>query len=329
MSYDEIVGKLNPDTKKMLLDASDITAERLLTPSISLNKALGGGLGYGRQVTFWGTKSAGKSALAQQCIAQAQRDGKVCAWVDVENSFESDWARTLGVDTKELIVTRKKSTDPIMKQCVDFMQVGVDVIVIDSISSIVPSAHIDKSGDLKDFSDQGAMGSDSRDMGKLMRGLNMVNDNTLLILISQTRMAPKGPMFWGAVPTGGKATEYYSSQGIQVTSNAGDTIKDEVTEGDRVFEAQIGRKVNFMVVWNKLGPQGRTGSYDFYFDKHPGIDTHGEVFDLAVEFQLIDKNKGWMTYGDVKLNGRQNMVDYFRANPDKFAALSKEVYERL
>jgi recombination protein RecA len=141
MSFDEVYAKLSKRTKDRLKIASEISKEILPTASVKLNRDLGGGFGKGRQTVVWGNKSAGKTSMLLQTIAEAQKRGEVCAWVDAEGSYDPDWASRLGVDNSKLLISESKSIDGVTADIVDFLEAEVDLVILDSISAILPSTY--------------------------------------------------------------------------------------------------------------------------------------------------------------------------------------------
>jgi len=330
MELEQIIAGLSPALRKQIIMGSDFPEpEYAKTPSPSLNKALGGGLVYGRQVLIWGNKSASKSSTMLQLIALAQAVGKVCAWIDAESSFDPKWATTLGVDTTKLIVSKAQTVNNMVDVGTHLMQAGVDIIVVDSISSLLPAVYFDKdSNDLKDLVDTKQIGAEARDMTNAVKMLNYANQgHTLLILISQTRNS-FGSMHASLIPTGGKAVQFYSSTIIKLFSSESENqaIKGDTFIGDKIVQRTIGRKVNWDITFNKTGAGFRSGEYHFYFDgSHIGVDTVNDAVDLAIEEGIIT-GKGWYYYGDeLKIQGKDNVVKWFRESPDRL----KELEARL
>ena len=216
---EEILAKLDPKTRQRVQLATEIDVQKQVTPSIGLNLALKGGLGYGRQVLVWGNKSAGKSSFCLQMIAEAQKDGKVCAWIDAESSYSAEWAGRLGVDSDKLIYSSAKTTNDMVDVGVQLMNAGVDVIVVDSISALLPAIYFEKDGDeLKNLQDTKQIGAEAKDMTHAVKMLNYANKNTLLVLISQQRNQ-FGSMHASHIPTGGMAVKFFSSTVIKLWSS--------------------------------------------------------------------------------------------------------------
>ena len=179
---EEVLAQLNPNLRKKLNLGSEIKYFRQETPSFALNRALNGGLPYGRQTLVWGSKSAAKSSLCLQIVAMAQAEGKTAAWIDAEQSFDPSWATKLGVDTDKLIVSEAKTTNDMANVGTDLMTAGVDVLVVDSISALLPAIYFEKgSEELKDLENTKQIGAESKDMGNAVKMLNYTNKNTLLI----------------------------------------------------------------------------------------------------------------------------------------------------
>jgi adenosyl cobinamide kinase/adenosyl cobinamide phosphate guanylyltransferase len=185
---ESVLAKLDPKTRARVQSAQDIKIEKQLTPSIGLNFALRGGLGYGRQALVWGNKSAGKSSFCLQMIALAQKEGKTCAWIDAEASYDQSWAEKLGVDSSSLIYSPAKTINDMVDVATKLMDAGVDLIVVDSISALLPAIYFEKDGnEMKDLQDTKQIGAEAKDMTHAVKMLNYANKNTLLVLISQQR----------------------------------------------------------------------------------------------------------------------------------------------
>jgi len=146
IDIDTILSKLDPKTRARVQSAQNIEVHKQITPSIGLNAALNGGLGYGRQVLVWGNKSAGKSSFCLQMIALAQQEGKTCAWIDAEASYDQSWAEKLGVDSSSLIYSPAKTVNDMVDVATKLMDAGVDIIVVDSISALLPAIYFEKDG---------------------------------------------------------------------------------------------------------------------------------------------------------------------------------------
>ena len=328
ISLEDIMSKLDPKTRSRVQSAQDIKVEKQKTPSIGLNVALKGGFGYGRQVLVWGNKSAGKSSFCLQMIALAQKDGKTCAWIDAEASYDQKWAEQLGVDSSSLIYSQAKTVNDMVDVGVKLMEAGVDIIVVDSISALLPGIYFEKDGnEMKDLQDTKQIGAEAKDMTHAVKMLNYANKNTLLVLISQQRNQ-FGSMHASHIPTGGMAVKFFSSTVIKLWSSEAEAnaIKAGVAVGDKIIEQRVGRPVNWIIDYNKLGPPNLSGQYDFYYQGETlGVDMVGEVLDVAEMYGLIEKGGAWYTINEERFQGRAKAVSYLRENPDVVNSLIGEI----
>lgn len=318
---------LDPKLKKLVKKGSDFHVKKQPTPSMGLNAALRGGLAYGRQVLVWGSKSAGKSSMVLQLVGMAQQDNKSCAWIDSENSFDPAWATRLGVDTDNLIVTSAKKVNDMVDTGQKLITSGIDILVIDSISALMPAVYFDKDGGLRDLSDTKQMGAEARDLTNAVKMLNYVNEDTLIILISQQRKA-LGSMYVKNIPTGGEAVKFFSSTIIKLFSSDSENnaIKAKVKSGDKLIEHVVGREVNWSIEANKLGPAFESGSYRFMFDgDYVGVDYSEELITLAEKFGKIEKAGSWYTILDERIQGRDAVIESVRSNPELRGHLEKEL----
>lgn len=328
---DDILAKLDPKTRARVQSAQNIVVEKQLTPSIGLNMALKGGLGYGRQTMVWGNKSAGKSSFCLQMIAMAQKDGKTCAWIDAEDSYDQAWAESLGVDSASLIHSKVKTINDMVDVSTKLMEAGVDIIVVDSISALLPAIYFEKDGnELKDLQDTKQIGAEAKDMTHAVKMLNYANKNTLLILISQQRNQ-FGSMHASHIPTGGMAVKFFSSTVIKLWSSEAEAnaIKAGIKVGDKIIEQRVGRPVNWIIDYNKLGPPNLSGQYDFYYQGETiGVDRVGETLDVAEMCGIIEKGGAWYTVNGERFQGRAKAVAYLRENPDVVDNLVGEINAR-
>ena len=331
-TVEDILSRLDPKTRKRVQQATEVEIERQPTPSLSLNVGLKGGLAYGRQVLIWGNKSAGKSSFCLQMIADAQKAGKTCAWIDSEQSYSPEWAEKLGVDSEKLIYSPAKTINDMVDVGVDLMNAGVDVIVVDSISALLPAIYFEKDGnELKELQDTKQIGAEAKDMTHAVKMLNYANKNTLLVLISQQRNS-FGGMHATHIPTGGMAVKFFSSTIVKLWSSESEasSIKDKITVGDRLIEQKVGRPVNWTIDYNKTGPQFIGGSYDFYFQgDHVGVDTVADLVDTAELMGIIERGGAWYTVLEERLQGRAKVVEYVRDNKEVFDTLESLVYSKL
>ena len=328
ISLDDILAKLDPKTRARVQSAQNVVVEKQKTPSIGLNMALRGGLGYGRQVLVWGNKSAGKSSFCLQMIAIAQKEGKTCAWIDAEASYDQAWAESLGVDSSKLIYSSAKTVNDMDDVGVKLMEAGVDMIVVDSISALLPGIYFEKDGnEMKDLQDTKQIGAEAKDMTHAVKMLNYANKNTLLVLISQQRNQ-FGSMHASHIPTGGMAVKFFSSTVIKLWSSEAEAnaIKAGVKVGDKIIEQRVGRPVNWIIDYNKLGPPNLSGQYDFYYQGETlGVDGIGETLDVAEMCGVVEKGGAWYTVNGERLQGRAKAVQYLRDNKEVADKLREEI----
>jgi len=331
MITEEILAKLDQKTRARVQLATKISVEKQKTPSIGLNLALKGGLGFGRQVMIWGNKSAGKSSFCLQMIADAQRNDKTCAWIDAEASYDVAWAKSLGVDSDSLIYSQAKSINDMVDVATQLMGAGVDIIVVDSISALLPAIYFEKdSTELKKLEDTKQIGAEAKDMTHAVKMLNYANKNTLLVLISQQRNQ-FGSMHASHIPTGGMAVKFFSSTIIKLWSSEAEAnaIKSGIQVGDKIIEQKVGRPVNWIVDYNKLGPPNLSGQYDFYYQGDKlGVDSIGEIADVSEMMGIIQKGGAWYTVGEERFQGRAKVVEYLKNNPDVVKELQEKIYDK-
>ena len=325
---DDILAKLDPKTRARVQSAVDVQIEKQATPSIGLNMALKGGLGYGRQVLVWGNKSAGKSSFCLQMIALAQQEGKTCAWIDAEASYDPRWAEQLGVDSSSLIYSPAKTVNDMVDVATKLMDAGVDLIVVDSISALLPAIYFEKDGnEMKDLQDTKQIGAEAKDMTHAVKMLNYANKNTLLVLISQQRNQ-FGSMHASHIPTGGMAVKFFSSTVIKLWSSEAEAnaIKAGIKVGDKIIEQKVGRPVNWIIDYNKLGPPNLSGQYDFYYQGEAlGVDRVGEALDVAEMCGIVEKGGAWYTVNGERFQGRAKAVQYLRDNPEVVGKLIGDI----
>jgi len=331
MITEEILAKLDPKTRARVQLATTISVEKQKTPSIGLNMALKGGLGFGRQILVWGNKSAGKSSFCLQMIADAQQNGKTCAWIDAEASYDSEWAKKLGVDSEKLIYSPAKSINDMVDIAQQLMEAGVDIIVVDSISALLPAIYFEKdSNDLKKLEDTKQIGAEAKDMTHAVKMLNYANKNTLLVLISQQRNQ-FGSMHASHIPTGGMAVKFFSSTIIKLWSSEAEAnaIKSGIQVGDKIIEQRVGRPVNWIIDYNKLGPPNLSGQYDFYYQGESlGVDSVGEILDTAEMMGIVQKGGAWYTVNEERFQGRAKAVQYLKENPKVAQKIASIIYDK-
>jgi recombination protein RecA len=290
--------------------------EAISTGAISIDYALGiGGLPRGRVVEIFGPESSGKTTLALQVIAEAQRGGGMAAFVDAEHALDARYAQKLGVDLENLLVSQPDHGE----QALEIVEVlirsnSVDVVVVDSVAALVPKAEIE--GEMG----EAQMGLQARLMSQALRKLTGVvsKSKTTLIFINQLR-EKIGVMFGNPeTTTGGRALKFYASVRIDIRRIA--SIKD----GDQV----IGGRTRVKVVKNKVAPPFREAEFDVMYGE--GISREGDLLDLAVEKRIVEKSGAWFAYnGDRLGQGRENAKQFLRENPDIRQAIEDRVRRDL
>ena len=316
LTTEEVLAQLDPKLRKRLGTGEGVTFEYQPTPSYGLNRALGGGLPYGRQVLIWGSKSSAKSSMCLQMIALAQKEGKTCAWIDSEMSYSEDWAKQLGVDPSKLIYSQARTISDMVDVGVGLMNAGVDLIVVDSITSMLPAIYFEKDTDeMKALENTKQIGAESRDFSNAWKMLNYANNKvkpTLLVLISQSRNNISA-MYTSQQPSGGQATKFYSSCVIKLFSSESDNqaIKGKIHVGDKLIEEKIGRKIRWELQFSKTSPGFQSGEYDFYFrGDNVGLDSIGDLADTAESLGLVNRTGAWYQLDDgTKVQGRDGFIN--------------------
>jgi recombination protein RecA len=290
--------------------------EAISTGAISIDYALGiGGLPRGRVTEIYGPESSGKTTLALQVIAEAQRAGGMAAFVDAEHALDAQYAQKLGVDLENLLVSQPDHGE----QALEIVEVlvrsnSVDVVVVDSVAALVPKAEID--GEMG----EAQMGLQARLMSQALRKLTGIvsKSKTTLIFINQLR-EKIGVMFGNPeTTTGGRALKFYASVRIDIRRIA--SIKD----GDQV----VGGRTRVKVVKNKVAPPFREAEFDVMYGE--GISREGDLLDLAVEKRIIEKSGAWFAYAGERLGqGRENAKGFLRDNPDIRQAIEERVRREL
>ena len=290
--------------------------ESVSTGSLMLDLALGiGGLPRGRIIEIYGTESSGKTTISLQAVAEAQKAGGMAAFVDVEHALDPVYARKLGVDVDNLLVSQPDTGEQALEIIETLVRSGaIDVIVLDSVAAMTTKAEID--GDMGDAH----VGVQARLMSQAMRKLTAVisNTNTVAIFINQIR-EKIGVMYGNPETTpGGRALKFYSSVRIEV--RRGEPIK----EGGEI----IGNRTKCKVVKNKVAPPFKTAEFDILYGQ--GVSKMGEIVDTAVEFDIVKKSGSWFSYNDMKIGqGRDKVLDYLKSNPDICAEIEAKIREEF
>lgn len=336
VTIEEALAKLDPRIRKRLSNGEGITTEHQKTPSHGLNRALNGGLPYGRQVLVWGSKSSAKSSLCLQIIAEAQKEGKLCAWIDAEMSYSEEWAKLLGVDPSKLIYSQSRTINEMVDVGVGLMEAGVDIIVVDSITSLLPAIYFEKDSDeLKQLENTKQIGAESRDFSNAWKMLNYANNKvkpTLMILISQSRNNINA-MYTSQIPSGGQSTKFYSSTVIKLFSSESDNqaIKGKIKVGDKLIEEKVGRKIRWELQFSKTSPGFQSGEYDFYFrGDNVGLDAIGDLVDTAELVGIVERTGAWYILPDgSKVQGRDAFINRVKEDKDIRSSIEDKLYGKV
>lgn len=284
------------------------------TGSLSLDIALGiGGLPRGRIIEIYGPESSGKTTLALHCIAQGQKNGGCAAFIDVEHALDPVYASALGVDVDSLLVSQPDTGEQALEITESLVRSGaIDVIVVDSVAALVPRAEIE--GEMGDSH----VGLQARLMSQALRKLAgaIAKSNCVAIFINQLR--EKVGIVYGnpEVTPGGRALKFYSSVRLDIRKI--ETLK---SNGEI-----IGSRTRAKVVKNKMAPPFREAEFDIMYGQ--GISREGELLDLAVKFDIVQKSGSWFAYKDQKLaQGRDKVKEYFKSNPDIMGEIENKVFD--
>ena len=286
------------------------------TGSIGVDAALGvGGVPRGRIVEIYGPESSGKTTLSLQVIAEAQRLGGLAAFVDAEHALDADYAKRLGVDIDNLLVSQPDSGEQALEIAEVLVRSGaIDVIVIDSVAALVPRAELE--GEMGDSH----VGLQARLMSQALRKLTGIvsKSKTCLVFINQIR-EKIGVMFGNPeTTTGGRALKFYSSVRLDIRRT------NQIKEGDEV----TGSRVKVKVVKNKCAAPFKQAEFDITYGE--GISKEGELIDLGLEQRIIEKSGSWFSYGDMRLGqGRENAKMFIKENPELFREIDFKVRKNL
>ena len=285
------------------------------TGALSLDLALGGrGLPRGRIIEIFGPESSGKTTLALTVVANAQKSGGSAAFIDAEHALDPSWAKRLGVNLDEMLVSQPDTGEQALEICELLVRSSaIDVVVVDSVAALIPKAEIE--GEMGDSH----VGLQARLMSQALRKLTgaIAKSETIVVFINQLR-EKIGVMFGSPeTTTGGRALKFYSSVRIDIRRIG--AIKDG--------EVNVGNRVRAKVVKNKIAPPFREAEFDIMFDE--GISLSGDLLDLAVADSVVDKSGAWFSYGPTRLGqGRENSKLFLRQNPDLFAEIRAAVVKK-
>ena len=297
-------------------DKTTVNVDAIPTGALALDVALGiGGIPRGRIIEIYGPESSGKTTLAQHIVAECQQRGGIAAFVDAEHALDPEYAKNLGVNIDELLISQPDTGEQALDITEELVRSGaVDIVVVDSVAALVPKAEIE--GTMEDQQ----MGLQARLMSKALRKLTGVigKTNTTVIFINQLRQKI-GVMYGNPeTTTGGNALKYYASVRMEIKRTEG-------LKGDGV---DVGNHVRVRVLKNKVAPPFRTAEFDIIFGK--GICKTGNILDVAVNLDVVKKAGAWFSYNDEKLGqGRDKARDYLNANPELLSEIENIVRAKL
>jgi len=297
-------------------DKVTVNVDAIPTGSLALDVALGiGGIPRGRIIEIYGPESSGKTTLAQHIVAECQKRGGIAAFVDAEHALDPEYARNLGVQVDDLLISQPDTGEQALDITEELVRSGaVDIVVVDSVAALVPKAEIE--GSMEDQQ----MGLQARLMSKALRKLTGIisKTNTTVIFINQLRMKI-GVMYGNPeTTTGGNALKYYASVRLEIKR----------TDGVKGEGEDIGNHVRVKVLKNKVAPPFRTAEFDIIFGK--GICKTGNILDVAVNLDIVKKAGSWFSFNEQKLGqGRDKARDFLNENPDILNQVETLVREKL
>ncbi|HJO33760.1 MAG: recombinase RecA [Anaerolineales bacterium] len=293
-------------------DAATLAVEAISTGSVSLDIALGiGGIPRGRVTEIYGPEASGKTTLCQHIVAEAQKTGGVCAFIDMEHALDPTYAEKVGVDIENMYIAQPDTGEQALEIADSLVRSGaIDVIIIDSVAALVPRAELE--GDMGDAT----MGNQARLMSQALRKLSgaIKQSNTAMVFTNQLRQKI-GVMFGNPeTTTGGQALKYYASVRLDVRRLQ--AIKDG--------QQMMGNRIRVRVTKNKVAPPFRQAEFDIMYAE--GISKTGDLLDLGVEYEIIDKRGAFYSYGETRLGqGRENSKRFLKENVELAAEIEKAV----
>lgn len=294
-------------------ESTHTQVETIPTGAISLDLALGGGIPKGRIIEIYGPESSGKTTLTLHAIAECQKRGGTAAFIDAEHALDPSYAKRIGVDVENLLLSQPDNGEQALEIAETLVRSNaVDLIVVDSVAALVPRAEIE--GDMGDS----LPGLQARLMSQALRKLTAVisRSKSTVIFINQIRMKI-GVMFGNPeTTTGGNALKFYSSVRVDIRRIG------QIKQGEEV----IGNRTRVKVVKNKIAPPFRQAEFDIMYNE--GISKSGDVLDLAVEHNIVEKSGAWFAYGEGKIGqGREAAKQYLQENPKVMDEIAKKVVE--
>ena len=316
LAIDKIEKDFGKGSIMKLGDKATVNVDAIPTGALSLDVALGiGGVPRGRIIEIYGPESSGKTTLAQHIVAECQKKGGIAAFVDAEHALDPEYARNLGVQVDDLLISQPDTGEQALDITEELVRSGaVDIVVVDSVAALVPKAEIE--GSMEDQQ----MGLQARLMSKALRKLTGIigKTNTTVIFINQLRMKI-GVMYGNPeTTTGGNALKYYASVRMEIKR----------TEGLKGDGEDIGNHVRVRVLKNKVAPPFRTAEFDIIFGK--GICKIGNILDVAVNLDIVKKAGSWFSFNEEKLGqGRDKAKEFLAENPDILSTVETLVREKL
>ena len=312
----QIEKKFGKGSVMRLGDRTAVDVDVIPSGSLTLDKALGiGGYPKGRIIEIYGPESSGKTTLTLHAIAQAQKQGGKAAFIDAEHAIDPVYAKNLGVDIDELILSQPDSGEQALEIAEMLVRSGViDLIVIDSVAALVPQVELD--GEMGDA----AVGLQARLMSKALRKLSGVMNKTNCTVIFINQLREKIGVMYGnpETTTGGRALKFYSSVCVEIRRS------EQIKQNGEI----IGNKANIKVVKNKVAPPFKTTQVDIIYGK--GISRDGEILDLAVEGDIVEKSGAWYAYNGEKIGqGRENAKNFLIEHPAIFEEVEEKVKAQL
>ena len=297
-------------------DKPSVSVETIPTGALALDVALGvGGIPRGRIIEIYGPESSGKTTLAQHIVAECQKQGGIAAFVDAEHALDPEYARNLGVNVDELLISQPDTGEQALDITEELVRSGaVDVIVVDSVAALVPKAEIE--GSMEDQQ----MGLQARLMSKALRKLTGIIGKTRTTVIFINQLRQKIGVMYGnpETTTGGNALKYYASVRLEIKR----------VEGLKGDGEEIGNHVRVRILKNKVAPPFRTAEFDIIFGK--GICKIGNILDVAVDLDIVKKAGSWFSFNDDKLGqGRDKAKEFLAANPEILNQVETLVREKL
>ena len=315
LAMDQITKQFGDGSIMKLGEAKKVDVELLPSGSLSLDIALGGGYPKGRIIEIYGPESSGKTTLTLHAIAEIQKQGGTAAFIDAEHALDPAYAKRLGVDTDNLLVSQPDNGEQALEICETLVRSNaVDLIVVDSVAALVPQAEID--GDMGDSH----MGLQARLMSQALRKLTGIinKSKATVIFINQIRMKI-GVMFGNPeTTTGGNALKFYASVRADIRRIG------QIKEGENI----IGNRTKVKIVKNKIAPPFRVAEFDIMYNE--GISKTGDVLDLAVQYGVVGKSGAWFDYNDAKIGqGRESTKKYLKDNPEVLAEIDAKVRAKV